>query len=296
MTISSSTLRPGLLVSLKSTIRGNVTYTKKTIDEKKEAKGSKLRWETVRTITDNDEHERAVVARTKCRVLIASVCAASAFGLLCPEDREKDLATAIEAARKEADEFNKSAKYSHLGVYVMTGRIAQDDVEAVKAINSEVRDLLRDMQSGIKSLDVKAIREAARKARNLGAMLTPEAEKRIKDAIDAARGVARDIVKAGETAGVEIDKESVKRITQARTAFLDIEVKPVRVGKGKGRAVDLAPVDAPKPVKAKRQPARQVELEPSSRQLKETSPAEMVDRLKRKAKGGSVAIGTLADA
>ncbi len=41
-----------------------------------------------------------------------------------------------------ADEFNATARLTRLYVNVIAGRIAPDDVEAVKAINSEVRDLL----------------------------------------------------------------------------------------------------------------------------------------------------------
>jgi hypothetical protein len=246
--LRTSTLRPGLLVNLKTSIVGNVQYEKRTIEPdhfvgtKKEDKVRRAKWETVRTIVDPAEYEAAKSARQSARSLIRGVCAVSAFGLLCPEADAEDLEKAISKARDIAGEFNKRAKRSRVYVYVLTGRIAPDDVEAMRAINSEVRELLTDMQQGIKNLDVKAIREAADTARGLGSMLTPEAATRVRSAIEAARGAARKIVKAGEQAAQEIDRRSIRAITEARTAFLDLDdAAEIAAPSVRGRALDLAP-------------------------------------------------------
>src|SRR5262245_49180805 len=98
MTIQTSTLRPGLLVSLKSSVRGNVSYIRRDLENEEKMKdgSSHSRWETERTIEDLKEHERAVETRTKARNVIGKVCAHSAFGLLCPDTNEKLLEEAIE--------------------------------------------------------------------------------------------------------------------------------------------------------------------------------------------------------
>lgn len=262
MTIKTSTLRPGLLVSLKTHINGNVTYTKRTIEAAHVTKGGleKAKWETERTVSDPKELEAAKTARSKAAQLIRSVCAHSAFGLLCPDNAEDDLEQAIADARKVADEFNVKARLSRVSVYVITGRIAPDDVEAVRAINSEVRDLLEDMKIGVRNLDVKAIREAANKARNLGAMLAPDAASRIQTAITAARSAARQIAKAGEQAEIQIDRRAVRLITEARTAFLDIDgEREIAAPKSEARSLDLEPVSN-RPIKAASS-ARALELE-----------------------------------
>lgn len=246
MTLQSSTLRPGLLVSLKTTIDGNVSYDKRTIEaEHVDATGAaKATWETERTIADPAEHEAAQVARSKASSLVRAICARSAFGLLCPEAREADLDEAIQAARRVADAFNAGAKLSRVSVYVITGRIAPDDVEAVRAINSEIRGLLDEMESGVRRLDVEAVRDAASRAKNVGAMLAPESAARVAAAVEAARSVARRIVKAGEAAAQEIDAASLRAITDARTAFLDLEGagNEIAAPASEGRAIDLAPV------------------------------------------------------
>src|SRR5262245_2839700 len=196
--LEKRTLRPGLLVSLRTTVRGNVKYERHVLEaEHTTGEGTeKERWETERTVFNPAEHERAVKAQSKARSIISGVCVKSDFGLLCPEDKAEDLEKAIDAARAVAREFNDDAKLSHLSVNVITGHVASDDVRAVKAINEEVRDLLDDMAEGLKNLDVKEVRAAASRAKNLGGMLDGDANVRIQIAIDAARSAAKKIVKA----------------------------------------------------------------------------------------------------
>ena len=253
--IQATTLRPGLLVSLKTSVTGNVSYAKETLErEKRTADGSlKARWQTERTITDPEEYEAAQKARSAAGVIVRRVCASSAFGLLCPESQADDLEEAIRAARKIAEDFNATAKLTRLSVYVITGRIAADDVEAVRAINNEVRELIDAMTTGVQNVDVKVVRDAANRARALGQMLQPEAQARIQIAIDAARNCARRMVQAGEQAAQEIDKRTLRSLAESRMAFIDMDdEKPVVAERATGRSVDLEPVAPVKPVKAKR--------------------------------------------
>jgi hypothetical protein len=239
MAIKTSTLRPGLLVSLKTSLTGNVEYRTRTIDaERRTADGAlQARWETERTVIDPTEHEAGKKARGAARTAISRVCSTSAFGLLCPEANADALETAIAEARAIADAFNASATLTRLTVYAITGRIAADDVEAARAINSEVRELLETMRQGVADMDPEAIREAANKARGLGQMLQPEAEARLRLAIEAARGAARQITKAGDTAALVVDKLAMRKIAESRTAFLDMDeagevAAPVPMGRG----------------------------------------------------------------
>jgi hypothetical protein len=263
MTIQTSTLRPGILVSLKSSLTGNVRYEKRVIESPTatDGGGEKAKWETVKTVADRRELARAVKARGEARAAIASVCNQTTFGLLCPDDREDDLVAAIREANRIVDEFNSKAKLGRVHVYALTGRIAPDDVEAVRAIKSEVRDLIDQMKKGVADLDVATIRKAAAKAKGIGAMLTPDAQARITMAIDAAREAARKIVKAGETAAIEVDRQTIARITEARTSFLDLEeAKPIQRAKSSGRGVDLVAGHDAAPTKKSKAKARQIDM------------------------------------
>lgn len=243
-TIKASTIRPGLLVALKTTVSGNVHYHKQELGSSEEGNAEIVRWETERTIKDPKEFKAAGQLRMKARGFILSVCARSSFGLLCPEDKASKLADAIKKAHELADAFNQKASVTRINVNVIAGRVASDDVEATRAINGEVRELLERMESGLKKMDVEVIRDAATRAKALQSIIAPEANDRLKIAIDVAREAARKLVKAGETAAREVDKEALKTLKASRTAFLDLDVPTqdakVKPSKAKGRAVDLA--------------------------------------------------------
>ena len=244
MPIQASTLRPGLLISLKTSVTGNVSYQKLDIEfDHLTADGElKARWETEKTVTDPAEYEAAIKVRSKCRSLITSVCSRSSFGLLCPEDKKYRLDDAVTEAQRLASEFNLGAVRTRIGVYIIAGRVAQDDVSAIQAINSEVRDLLDTMESGLQRLDVSIVRDAAKRAKELGEMLSPSAGERIQEAISAARSAARKIVKAAETGAEEIDTATIAKIRQSRGAFLDLgEETEVLAPDHTARAIDLDP-------------------------------------------------------
>lgn len=237
------TLQPGLLVSMQTSIKGNTHYRTQELEaDHVDASGRRrARWETERVVHDPEEHEAAIKQRTKIRGLILSVCSQSAFGLLCPNSKEADLRDAIAEARSLTEEFNATAKVTRMSVNVIYGRIAQDDVDAVRAITGEIRSLMEDMQDGVKSLNVKAIRDAANKAKAVGEMLTPDAKGRLQIAIDAARKSARQISKAGEAAAREIDRAAIARIDMARTSFLDMDTdgSELKVPAAQGRSFDM---------------------------------------------------------
>jgi hypothetical protein len=185
------------------------------------------RWETTRVVEDPGEHDRAVKARGKARSLIAAHCTPTSFGLLCPLEKEGELDAAIREARGVVDAFNEGAQRSHVGVYVLKGRIAETDEEATRAIASEVRGLLDAMEKGIRNVNAKAVREAASKAKAMGAMLDESKQIAVSRAIETARKAAREIVKrvdkGGEDASVVLEEIATKPIESARFAFLDLD-------------------------------------------------------------------------
>jgi hypothetical protein len=244
MSEAIATLRPGLLVALSTSIKGNVEYDKLVLEsEHVTVDGAqKARWETERTISIPEEYERAVTVRARARAIVGSVCSATSFGHLCAEENKDKLEAAVAEARQLCADFNASSKLTTISFYVLTGRIAPDDVAAVRAIKGELRDLLADMETGIKTLDTDMVRKAAKQAKQMGSMLTPDAQARVKAAINAARSTATKMVKAGEQAAKEIDRNTLATIRGARTSFLDLDdAGEVAVPVHEARAIDLEP-------------------------------------------------------
>lgn len=271
--LPTTIIRPGLLVSLSVRLNGGVTYEKTELEATHQvgpdSAATKARWETTRTITDAEEYERAGKLRSKARAMIARTCCDSALGLLCPVGREADLMQAIEDARREAAGFNTTAMYSRVEVYVLLGRVSDNDVEAVRAISAEVRDLLEAMDAGVKAADPERIREAANRARELSGMLSDDVQAKVGKAIDEVRTIARDLVratKAGETAASVIDTVKLARLDAARFAVLDIAggVQDVRdVAAPAAPAIDLPVIDLsdlPPIVMPAEQPVPAIEL------------------------------------
>ncbi|MDP7706821.1 hypothetical protein [Mycobacterium sp. TY815] len=241
--MEARTLRPGLLVSLRTSIAGGVKYQRVDLENQciDEDGQERSRWETTRIVVDPDEHANAVKVRGKVRALVTGVCAQSDFGLLCPNSRQGDLRARIQEARALATQFNNQAATTRINVRVVAGTIAQDDVEAVRAISGELRDLMATMETGLANMDVKAVREAAKKAKSVGQMLSADAKLRLDEAINAARAAATKVVKAGEQAAVEIDQDTLATLKAARTSFLDLDLDDTDLGAGAGDTETAAP-------------------------------------------------------
>lgn len=252
------TLQPGLLVSLSSSVTGGVSYERKDLDKRcekpgKDAMGAPAvckrladhdgkcdfsemtaeeitRWETTRTISDKDEHEKATKVRNKARALITGVCAASNFGNLCLASREAELDARYKEAREMVDMFNQSAQFTRVSIYMMKGEIRA--AESASGISAEIVELIDQMTSGISGGDEDLIRVAANKLTQLAEMLDANAKAVIEKAIAEARSAARAIVtakkekaegKQGFGAQKQADKgEGAKKTLKAARKVLDM--------------------------------------------------------------------------
>lgn len=222
-----TTLRPGLLVSCRTRVRGGIHYDRRDLERDHIENGERrARWETLRRISAPEEHERAEQARSKASSLIYGACMQSAFGLLCAEADEDKLMAAIAAARAVCAAHNETATMTYAEVNVLIGRIAETDQEAIAAINGELVELLARMERAVAAADVKAIREAASRAKAIGGMLSDEANLRVTNAVKQARTAARQLVKrvekASEDAAAVVAELKVGAIEEARFAFLDL--------------------------------------------------------------------------
>jgi len=238
--MDTATLRPGLLVKARTTVKGNVRYKVTELGCVVNEDGEAIdQWETERTTRDPAEQKAAIKVRSAARSRIQAACVkAGEFGLMCPVEREEKLREAVAQARKLAQDFNESARWTYIGVSVMIGRVSSDDVEAVRAINEQVRDLVDAMTRGVQALDPTAIRKAANEARTLSQMLEPGAQDRVKKAMQVARAAAKEIKKAAAAGAAEVDAIVLQRLEEARVSFLDVsDAQAIEAPEADGRAV-----------------------------------------------------------
>jgi hypothetical protein len=241
MTLAIKTIRPGYLVVLKTAIRGNVSYDRQIIEGTAVDKDGveTEAWETKRRVANAKEHKRAKVARSKANSLIRSVCVQTSFGLLCPDVDSDKLEAAVKAAHAVVDEFNSTSELTKVFVGAITGKVTPDDAEAVRMIKEEVRGLMDEVSRGVGNNDVKSIRKAASGLKEVGEALPVDARATVTMAVETARTTATAIKKAGD--GASVDKSAIKRITELRAAFVDLdETKPVaKAKKAKAKQLEL---------------------------------------------------------
>lgn len=225
-------LKPGILVSLKTTLAGGVSYFRKDLETEHTNGGGEsiAKWETTRHIDDPAEHAKATRVRSEARTLITKVCTTTAFGLLCPLAKQADLDAAVAQARELCDLHNVGAQSTTVRIYVLRGQIAASDEEAARAIASEVETLLARMAQGIKAGDAGEIREAANQVKQVSAILDEAGAAKLQVGIEAARKAARELTKAAkdgeEPKGLETQLAAVE---MSRFAFLDVDAAPVGV-------------------------------------------------------------------
>jgi hypothetical protein len=239
------TIRSGLVVPLHTSITGNRQYMTTLLEgvHLDEEGRQRSRWDTLRITDDPEEYNRAKQAVSKARGVIVNVCTAtSGFGLMCPEEKEQDLLKALDESQRLVREFNDTATITRIDVRVVPGRIVADDVIATQAIAAEVRGLLEDVEDGLATLNSDKVKKACDKLRDTGVMLSDDAQARVKGVIDAARLVARKIVKAGDEVVVAIDQATIEKAKAARVSFLDLDGDAGGVQtpeEGPGVALDL---------------------------------------------------------
>lgn len=236
-------LKSGWLLTLRTEVRGGVSYEKEIIEDREVLDNGAERSivENTRIVHDPEEQEAAEKLRDKCRAHILSPCARSESGYLCPEEKGKDLFARIDEAQQWVSEFNKEAKLNHIVVKAIPAHIMADDVYATRAVFDDIRGFLRDIDVALREKDATTVRAICDRATNVGRMLDGDAKIKNQLAITVARNAATKIVKAGKNVAGEIDRNALRVIATARTSFLDIspEVEVETPVTKSARALDL---------------------------------------------------------
>lgn len=229
------TLRPGIMLGLKTSVRGGVSYKRVDLDAEEGAE----KWETTKRVQDAAVHKAASKLRARCRQRIEQVCAKTSFALMCSNDNEAKLDVVLDDIRDKVREWNSTNPVTRVNIWCVKARIAESDEQAAKSIASDLTDLLDEMNRSITDLDPDAIRTAAKQARAMLSILSEQkqalANQAIEAARDAASAIAKRVIKKGEDAAAVLQSLDTQAISAARVAFLDIE-------EAEAAATDVAPL------------------------------------------------------
>jgi hypothetical protein len=218
-------LEPGLLVGVSTSVVGGAQRVKVEIDHHEDGSSETTRWETTQTIQDKEEYEAANRLRAKIRKAIAGVCRQTMFGvLICPSDREVDLAARIAEGKAKRDAFNATSVHSKIRLAVICGTIAETKGEAAQALSLDLATRLGDLQTMIAAGDVGSIREICTRLAQDQKLLEQKSSARatLGRAVITGRRLARDIKKAidaGEQAASVIEEANTSPIAAARFVF-----------------------------------------------------------------------------
>lgn len=224
--VNISKIKPGLLVSVKTRQHGGVSYTKRDIEAPRvtESGAQVSRWETDKFVYDPDETERAQQVANRARYLVTRHCVKTEMQqLLCPNDRRAELRAAVAEARALVADFNEGASFTEIQIDVWVGEIVDNGVDAAQQIFASQQAFLNEMIEGLKELDPKKVRTAINKSRDLGQMMTGQANEMLIEATRVAESARQRIIAAGENAIVAIDLEAITKIGSVRNSFLDFD-------------------------------------------------------------------------
>lgn len=221
------TIKPGYLVSVKTTLRGGVKYEREDIRNEHKKDGSKEEeWRTVKTVTNEEEFKAAEKQRAKIAALVSSRCKLTPFGLICQEEDIEELYMAKELAELMVDEWNTSAKHTIMTLNVLPVCISTDDERVARDIAKQMRDLAKQMKDAVRAGDVEAIREAAKTAATMKEMFGEEEKARvslaIKAARDAAKIITKQVIKNKEKIEAVLPTLKLGPISKMRFVFADI--------------------------------------------------------------------------
>jgi vacuolar-type H+-ATPase subunit H len=219
-------IKPGLLVSVKTRQHGGVSYTKRDIEAPRvtESGAQVSRWETDKFVYDPDETERAQQVANRARYLVTRHCVKTEMQqLLCPNDRRGELKDAIVEARALVSEFNQGASFTEIQIDVWVGEIVDNGVDAAQQIFASQQSFLNEMIDGLKEMDPKKVRAAINKSRDLGQMMSAQANEMVREATRVAEAARQRIITAGEKAIVALDVEAIAKIGSVRNSFLDFD-------------------------------------------------------------------------
>ena len=238
-TTETALLKPGRMVSLRSTVRGGVEYDREDLPTacdcaladgpRAEVRGpdhatscpmgegeAVKAWKTVRRIKDPVEWKRAKAVRGRAVAKVWHACVFTEFGLVLPDDRRAKFEEILTEQRQLVHEHNKTTQHTHVTLRVLRSRLERDE-ETETSLAAEVDEVVEDMEACAAASDVDGARKTALKAQKLTAIFSSDVAARVMEKVKAARDAATAAAKAArDAAKPKVDDEEEEAAKEAK--------------------------------------------------------------------------------
>lgn len=199
------------LVALRCRLTGGITYSRRDISAEAIGAGEERRWETIRTVADRRELMAAQALRASIRRRIARVGTSTAYGLVVPASRARELADVIAAVRREVDAHNGAVQHARLEADALVARVSASDPHARQAITRDMAGYVESLIAAAEAGHREAIRTAASAIRRYIALFSATAQAEISALVTTARREARAI-SAGEQSTAPATAATARRV------------------------------------------------------------------------------------
>ncbi len=241
--LKAKDLNPCYLVNFRCSVHGGIQYRRGQEDVEQEGQREKATWETVRVLSDKDEYKKATSLRGKCKREIEKLGVDSVLGVIMDKARIADLESTVTAYQEEIDAFNAAANFSTMRFAVVRFEVKGDNEVALESMLSDMRDTLDALREAVANADYKEIRKVIQMMKGYATVLPGDAAKQVTNAIDDARVQARQIRRALEKRGEQLEEVqnqvSTASVDMARFALLDTESTDSAEDNGEADGDDL---------------------------------------------------------
>jgi hypothetical protein len=249
------TFPSSLLIINKLSVEKGVHYAIKQLETDTPGEtGTTTRWETTKTVDDPEERKRGInlVERLNTHIRKTTEGVKCSFGIVAPMKAEEVLDEVNSYVKREVNEFNATARFTHIEFRPMVVKLASDDERAMKAMSEQITGTLDELQSAMDKFDIKNVRAVVSKLVGFDKIIPNGRGKAITDLIKTVRKQASAFIKSAgekvndmEAAKAQIDASVVDRARFAVFAAPGETVDTASLGLKTVDAGRFAPITSP---------------------------------------------------
>ncbi len=243
--ITTTDLRPCLLVNLDCSRRGGQHYTRANERVIPTEDGSeKSEWETEKTIDNPDEFAEATSLQGKAKRAFAKLGRHTPGGIVVNRDKQDEVNALIEEWNASFDEFNTRATTTEVNFWVWVFDVTGENVSNLQVLIDQLADYLESLEQAVRGVEPAEIRDVLKRLggftdllpETVGLSLTKavaSAKKRADNISGGTRRIKLLETKLAEELGVEDPAEIEAAVQQVLAAPLteDIVKKARRIAK-----------------------------------------------------------------